>query len=135
MKKRTESKPLTRRARFAEYVSRIAGDMRLRDWKLFIGEDVPSGDDTTADCYPIPGRKYATIRFSESFLRDTPEDQRHTIVHELIHCHLAQIQRVIEVKLDNDAIVRNQLEYAVDALADVIAPLLPLPPEDVKTSQ
>ena len=41
---------LTRRQRWAPYVRRLADLLRLRDWRIEIYEDPPSGADAIASC-------------------------------------------------------------------------------------
>ena len=130
MKKR---ETITRRQRWAPYVRRLADIMHLRDWRIEVSEESPTGTDSLASCQPINGRKYAILRISESFLTDTQLEQRHTLIHELLHCQLGPLHRLLEA---NDAMppsVLLALEYVVDGLADAIAPLLPEPPASTRS--
>ena len=38
------------------------------------------------------------IRLAESFLTDPKTDQRHTLTHELLHCHLGPMTRLLEAR-------------------------------------
>ena len=83
--------------------------------------------------HPVEGRKYANLRLGECFLVDAAEEQRHTIVHELLHCHLGPMTRMIEAHDGMPPAAMLALEYCVDGLADAIAPLLPLPPVSTRS--
>jgi hypothetical protein len=122
----------TRRQRWATYVRQLADLLRLKDWRIVVNEDLPP-EDSLASCNPVPGRKYAAIRLGESFLTDDRAEQRHTLVHELLHCHLGPLHRLLEAHDATPPSVRLALEYTVDGLADAISPLLPLPPASTRS--
>ena len=118
----------TRRAKWLPYVRRLADILALKDWRIDVLDELPSGDGAFASIYPIVGRKWANLRMSEEFLVAPKLDQRQTIAHELVHCHFAPLLRLLEARDQYDDAMRHALEYGVDGLADGIAPLLPLPP-------
>jgi len=101
--------------------------MALRDWSIRIGEGPPTDPDADAAIHLVPGRKVARIWLSEETLSAASvEEQRHTLVHELIHCHFNLVDALVageEVR----RIVLMCLEYGIDGLADAIAPRMPLP--------
>ncbi len=117
------------RHEWVPYVSEIASQLWLSDWTFVITERAPDSCDADAAIECLQGRKYARLFFSEKHLRDSEQDQRHTIVHELIHCHLALAADIANQCIDGDKFppFRLGMEYAVDGLADAIAPLMPLP--------
>jgi hypothetical protein len=123
----------SRRQQWLPYVRKIADILHLRDWSFEIYEELPSDSDAVASINPIYGRKRAVIRLSEGFLNDSKSDQRHTLAHELIHCHTGPMQRVIEAEEHMTAAARIAMEYCVDGLADAIAPLLPEPPASTRS--
>jgi hypothetical protein len=123
---------VTRRQRWYPYVRSLADLLRLRDWQFQINEDLPP-QDAVASCAPVEGRKYAVLRFGESFLTDQPAEQRHTITHELLHCHLGPMCRMLEAESQFPPAARLAMEYCVDGLADAVAPLLPLPPASTRS--
>jgi hypothetical protein len=123
----------SRRARYGGYCCFLRDKLCLRDWQLLLSEEQPSGENSIASIEPIYGRKFATLRMSEGFLNDTPSEQRHTLVHELLHCHLAPLQRLIEANNEMTQAYKMAIEYAVDGLADAIAPLLPVPPSSTRS--
>ncbi len=119
---------LTRRQRWAPYVRQLADILHLRDWRLDIDDGQPSDSEAVAACNPVAGRKVATIYLSELFLTSDPADQRHTLTHELLHCHLGPMTRMLDIREARTPEWTLAMEYGVDGLADAIAPLLPLPP-------
>ena len=122
----------SRRQRWAPYVRQLADILRLKDWRIQVLEDLPP-ENALASCAPVEGRKYANLRLGECFLVDAAEEQRHTIVHELLHCHLGPMTRMIEAHDGMPPAAMLALEYCVDGLADAIAPLLPLPPVSTRS--
>lgn len=117
-----------RRQRFAPYLRRLADLLGLKDWHVRIADEAA---DACADASIewTYGRKRARVWLGEHFLDDTPEGQRHTLAHELIHCHFGPAWDIAVEGLADAAAspFRRLAEYAVDGLADAIAPLLPLP--------
>ena len=118
-----------RRQAWVPYIRDIADRLRLRDWTVRVKDDGPEGRDDHASVQCVYGRKLANIRLSDEFLGDDPEEQRHTVVHELLHCHLVDGWWYAHGRLDDagrDAFTRF-MEKGIDGLADAIAPLMPLP--------
>jgi hypothetical protein len=124
---------LTRRQRWEPYLRYLADALHLRDWRVDVYEDPPEDPTATASCCPISGRKVAIVRVAESFLTDGPAEQRHTLVHELIHCHFGPPWRMLEAHGSLPPAALLAMEYGVDGLADAIAPLLPLPPASTRS--
>lgn len=119
------------------YARPLADDLGLRDWTLTIQrtdeDESRQGSEVIATCYPTYGRKHAEITLHPPFWALTPEDQKHALIHEFIHCHLAALQHQVEHDLKDhfsdsayaaffDSFRRN-LEYAIDGLAAEIARL------------
>lgn len=115
-----------------KHVRTIADQLRLRDWTIDVEVGKPKLKDRCAECRPVYGRKCAIIRFHPDYLDHSELHQ--TVIHELIHLHLYgwwdMCFRDAGLALSEDAYdifiegIRRQMEYGVDALADVIAPLL-----------
>ncbi len=124
------------------YVRAIADLMELRDWTIQVDirqPDTPDradGAEWGASCRPIAGRKLATVTLHPCVRDDSREDLRQTVVHELIHCHFFGVwdtarqdllgplaQQTYDVLI---AGLERNMEYGVDALADALAPHMPL---------
>jgi hypothetical protein len=118
-----------------EYIRRLADLMRLRDWTIELDPPLADDDSRAGHVVVIYGRKLAQIA-----LRPTQDaaELRHTIVHELVHCHFEPACAMVHTDLEEvlgkaaDQVFwhafRRSAEYAVDGLADAIAPLMPYPP-------
>ena len=125
------------RKRLGEYVRAIANELELRDWTITIAHDSPDDSVYAATVECTYGRKSATIKFCENFLTShSPEQQRATVCHELIHCHFKAIEWAYN-NLQSDLSpslfrmgwqgINDQLEFGIDAMADAVAKHLPLP--------
>lgn len=118
------------------YVRRVADTLALRDWTFRLERDQPAPDDCGMQTNCIEGRRYAVIRVNCEFRADSPEEQRHHVVHELIHCHTAAAHHIIELDAKQtlgeamgsllERTFGRSIEYAVDGLAQAVAPMLPL---------
>lgn len=122
------------------YIREMADRMGLTDWRFEFIFYPPTDDDCFAEITPDDGKQSATIRFNADFPTYDREQQRETVVHELIHCHLDLIQQQIRNDLPKllgqpsydafwPSFVRG-LERGVDGLTQAWAPLMPLPPEN-----
>lgn len=127
-----------RRRYWGDYLRDLADRLGLRDWTPFVYED-PAAEGCIAQVQSTYGRKRFKIRFQVGFDRLDPEEQRQTCIHELIHVHFAAYSLVEdEVRQTQDKqwlhryldVQHLHMEYAVDALADAIAPFMPLPPTE-----
>lgn len=127
--------------RMCAYVVELQPLMRLSHWHIEV-PDVEPETDAWADVVRLQHAQDAVIRLSDQHFDNTPEQQRETIVHELLHCHLRDLIGVPqmikqEISLPLFAALGDRIsheeECLVDALAQLLAPLLPLPP--VKANQ
>lgn len=124
------------RAELGRYVRWLANELSLRDWELVLFHRNPDDEDDIATCDPTYGRKRAEISFRDDFRTQTPEVQRHTIVHELLHCHFAAMQEFIRIQTLKplgqgtydmfQGAYRQALEYGIDGITDGIAHRFPL---------
>lgn len=116
------------RVDYQPYVRELADRMQLRDWTISVVPNEPPGEKALADILRTKGRRDARLRLSEQFLRESEEEQRDTIVHELIHMHGAVVDSFLVDKLNDDWQTFSTLrEYETDALAAAVASLMPLP--------
>jgi hypothetical protein len=121
------------------YLRDLADRLGLKDWDVRINRDKPDGN-CGADCLVWYGQKRATVRLNPDLFRRTdPEgraDQRWTITHECLHCHMEYADEAVRLASKDDDAPRTALfieyyrrasELVIDGIATAIAPLLPLP--------
>lgn len=118
-----------------DYVDRCARVLGLGHWEIKVSED-PSSEDAWADVEVSQNLYQATIRFSRDLWKEKATEIRRVVAHELIHCHYAGVERLVETlqkPLGTAAyeIVEHvwdvESERAADSLSTVVAGLLPLP--------
>lgn len=122
-----------------QYVRLVADALGLKDWSFYA--ERKDSEDNTAECACVYGRQYATIRFDRAFFEETPDEQRIIVIHELLHCHHAPVDELIENALPHVmteqqhnvfmATYRVNMERMIDPVAVAIAGMgaIPLPPE------
>jgi len=133
--------PAMPEAQFQEYLRYIrwVGDkLGLRDWTFTLNRFPLPADSQVIACVDcVFGRRRASVTLEIHFAELDPETQRHTLVHELLHCHLDTLHSLwcnelpgimgaaAWAVLDNAS--RQQIEFAVDGISDFLAPQMPLP--------
>jgi hypothetical protein len=117
-----------RKQAFLPYARSVADSMRLRDWDLKIKEDPPSAN-CLASIWAATFSNDASICLSESFLDQSPEEQRLTLVHELIHLYFSRMNDTCVRELDEASrrAFGQDFENGIKELAKSIAPFYPLP--------
>ena len=123
------------RKELAKYVRWLANELGLRDWTITIHYGGIS-EDEFAVCSPTFGRKGADISLCEDFRDMEPVVQRHTLIHELLHCVFAQEQEFIRKDTKDIfgltvwevffAAYTSMHEYAIDGVTDAIEAKYPL---------
>ncbi len=117
------------------YLDEAKNILNLGHWEIKISTDSPP-DDSWADVEVSQNLYVATIRFSKGLWKEKPEEIRRVIAHELIHCHYAGVERLVEVIQDSlgttaGSIVEKiwdvESERGADSLSTAVAELLPLP--------
>lgn len=118
-----------RKQAYQSYVREIADRMGLKDWRITIEDKPPENPNSQASIWMAYGQRLARLYLSEAFLNESPEERRDTIVHELVHLHLAPANDIAGESMP--AAVKpayeRMFEYAVDALTKCICPAIPLP--------
>lgn len=120
------------------YVRLVADRLNLRDWTVRLSEeDAPVEEGVEAICLTTYGRRTVTVKVAVDFIGRSREEQRATVVHELLHPHLTHVGDTFDHFLFGalapqvlDVVRRvfqRDLELAVDALTGVIAPTVDLP--------
>jgi len=117
------------------YLDQAKNILNLGHWEIKVSADPPP-DDSWADIEVSQNLYVATIRFSKTLWKEKPEEIRRVIAHELIHCHYAGVERLVEVVQDAlgtaaggivEKIWDVESERGADSLSTAVAELLPLP--------
>lgn len=125
-----------RRRAVESYIAMLQRIMHLQDWRIVIDwKTKVDGEEAYATNTPFGNQRRCTIAFSDEFLSLSQEDQGQTLVHELVHCHLFQVHHQAEDGFDEvgsraaskvfSVMMESTVECATDAIADVIASLVP----------
>jgi len=123
------------REQVSAYLNAHRDVMHLKQWTLKVSADIPS-DDSWADIEVSDNLWEATVRISGDFFKETPESQRRILAHELMHVHLAALERLMgsmEGVLGSqayevvDKLWDTEGERVAEALSFVVAEVLPLP--------
>jgi len=125
----------TRRS-FLKYLEMIAEEFGLRDWQLYAHFDEDLGDGVSAATACVDNRRVAHVKFAPSFFNLRPEEQRETVLHELLHVHMWQITDYVREVLPDligkpafvvmEAAFNRLDEQATDAIAAAIGDRYPL---------
>lgn len=127
------------------YVYQIADRLALKDWTFHFDWNNPADElNAGAAIHIVEERKHAIVRFNSKFRDYSPNEQRHAVIHELIHVHLDPLKTLFENEVcavllstsDQDfakgatnvlSSIRDRTEErVVDSLADGIDSLVPL---------
>ncbi len=122
------------------YVITLKKSLHLSDWTIVM-QNEPCSSDCLAETDVITGQHLAKMYLSKAYTKDTPENLRATIIHELLHCHLSPISELsVEIlkplaeELGGSRVIKsaiNGIEYeterSIDAISEAIAPYFPLP--------
>ncbi len=121
------------------YIRDLADAMGLRDWSISLGRYISDTGEYRAQITLHRQKDEAEVELSEAWFGRTPEEQRQTVVHELLHIHTARLCRTLTrfteqvggelatyLAKEHD----EEEEIVIERLARVLAPYLPLPPEE-----
>lgn len=117
------------------YVKCLAWFMGLSDWNVIVAPE-PCEEGAYATIELTRGKRAGQINVQEGFFDLDCDVQREAITHELLHCHLHALTACgedVEDLMGKPAThvwyanFCRQEEFAVDALARVIAPKMPYP--------
>ena len=115
--------PRSRRQRWSPYARKVADILHLKDWRIVVLEQPSVNGSLLASCQSrSTGRNTPTSALAEGFLNDDAEEQRHTVTHELLHCHLEpDVAECSKLARSDECSARMAMEYCVDGLADALA--------------
>lgn len=124
----------------APYVRGIADQVGLKDWTILC-ERGDREEGIVASTEVIYGRRLAYIRFRPPFFEtENPQEQRNTVAHELLHCHVDPVRAAFDDGVRDSEMLtpavynatwngmRRAAEMAVDGIASAIDKFFPLPP-------
>ena|GEM_PF-6664468 len=122
------------------YIRWLCDQLGLRDWEIILLHETTAevGEgDAIAYIHPTDGQRRATLRLCSDFREMSPEKQRHSLIHELIHPHHRDATDIIRLTLPRSfggvayevlwENFRQQVELMVDNIATAIAEQYPVP--------
>lgn len=123
----------------AGWLRESADRLHLNHWTLRLWHEAPE-DDAHASVVVTEGRMLASFRFDNSIFEVAGADARSHLAHELAHVLFEPASQMVVHDLHGvlgdqawrifKSAYLRQMEFAVDHLAGVLAPLLKLPPWD-----
>lgn len=126
------------RAAIARWVRAVQPAMQLGHWTITVEDGWREADGRESSFAGSFIRDYADVAslyIGDLFWTETPAQRRQTLVHELVHLHLYRLRSVHgdilatlgqQARQIGRAVTKEAEELAVERLAAVIAPYLPL---------
>ena len=124
------------RKELVRYVRWLANELGLRDWTINLHYADTDDEHSFAETRTTFGRKIGDISLCEDFRELDPKIQRHTLIHELLHCVFAQEQEFIRLDIKGHlgmpawniffSAYQSMHEYAIDGVADSIERKFPV---------
>lgn len=131
-----------RRRALESWVVDVKPILSLSDWTLhfnYDGNERLNGaePEAFATMSPFTDSRHAILSLSRALLHEDPKMQMQVLTHELCHCYFFGITRFADTSFEaaadeNKLAVKifhtgmeQQVEQAVDTLADALHPLLP----------
>lgn len=122
------------------YVNKLKNMTGLSNWTIKVSAQ-PSSAGSLAETEVVYAQNLAVIQFHKDFRKDSPEDFRATVVHELLHCHFAPMSEVISDILQPEpddpkskgihksviAVIEYETERVIDGISESIGKWLPTP--------
>lgn len=119
------------------YLRQLADLLRLRDWDIELDRGAPDDPNHGAEVAVFYGRRCLRVYLGRALPTYSPEEQRATLTHELIHAHVEPIAEWARLYMSEKEpalegsfpamTFRREEEFLVDTLAVIVAPYLPLP--------
>lgn len=108
---------------FAPYLKYLQRELGLSHWEIELAEE-SSPEGSVASVSVTPSVWHARIWLNHVFLDKTPEEQRTTIVHELLHVWFDQAHHFARDFLNEQGTraFRSMYEQSIEGLAKSIAP-------------
>lgn len=123
-----------RREAVESYLIYLQRVLRLQDWTITVDWSKPTRKDALATMTQMSDSKHATMRLSPEFTTEAPQLHGQILVHEMLHCHLFQMENLAATTVA--ALAGKQAtavfnvaytaenELVTDALADAISPMV-----------
>jgi hypothetical protein len=114
------------------YVRDLAVRLKLADWEISISRQACEHSAARSRLYDAQNR--SCIQLSDDFIEHDADEQRATLVHELLHCHQNRQDRVFELSAAHappalgttlDTLYREAQDVGIETLSWVIAPFMP----------
>ena len=112
-----------------KYIWTLRDMLGLYNWDIYLTL-AHSTDDCNASVHPVYGRYVAGISVNKKWYEYSPEVQRNTILHELLHLVHNRQTEVIRTTKQRDEVwitFNRETELMVDQLATAIDDMFPLP--------
>lgn len=103
------------RRHIAAYLCHLAARMGLDGWVFEIQAE-PCGKDNLAEIDAIYGQRFAKVYLAKDWEKLDSIAMRDTLVHELIHAHLAPLTELCHDLLDTAAQHKKESKMAKSAL-------------------
>jgi hypothetical protein len=123
--------------KYQAYIRGLADQLSLQDWEVVLKRDW-ADEDANASSGVSRTKNRIWIEIAEDFGDFSLEQQRRSLVHELLHAHVARTEKTIyrleEMLPTNKAALLtrkafdDEMEIVVERLARILAPFMPLPP-------
>lgn len=107
--------------------------MRLAHWELVAKAEPPGKDGEDEDAFAggllFDNSDHADVHLGDAFWKQTPDQRRVTLAHELLHPHFYRVHTFTRDRLKerDRGHASSLLEIAIDQVAHIVAPLLPIP--------
>lgn len=122
------------------YLLELARGSGLAGWRIDIAEE-PAAAEHWVSVSVERSQAVATLSLNADLFDQPPADQRHYLVHELVHVHLAPLDWSFEdaalslgvrARRFAEGTWDQRSERACDDIARLLSPRLPLPPWGVR---
>lgn len=132
------------------YVNKLKSMTGLSNWNIIVSPK-PADPGSLGETEVVYGQNLAKMYLHKDFRKDSPEEIRDTIVHELMHCHMEPMIEIMSDVLKPEAddpkskavhkaamaVLAYESERIVDAISESLGKWLPTPdmPKPRKTSK
>jgi hypothetical protein len=116
------------------WLRRQADRLGLRDWAIRMTAHAPTNENSWAESHIQDNSEETVVAVSKDWLTQDPEEQRHSLTHELLHCHFYPVTRMAErlwsseLGRRTEAVIEMAVqiteERALDRLARALSQLL-----------